>query len=247
MNIVKDARAWWGNMQAVAGNVLYTGHYEWEAAKADGGGGGSGSGATVRYYADRIDLADRAHPRIAAKINVPGLIVGGAADDPNLLYTIDYRWNGDLTDADFNVLRVSGGTAELVSTTTIDNWVGSTFVRGKVAYMSAQHSVDPSTGVYYARTQLHALDLSDPARPVDHVSTSSKGWGYLLDVQGDRAVVQSGWGYAGVDIYQLIEGQPPQFRQFARTLGWWANGVSRQGDTLFLTSGYWGVQKVDLK
>jgi hypothetical protein len=245
VSIVQDARAWWGNMR-VAGNVLYTGHYEWEDSNADGGSG-STVGATVRYYADRIDLSDRAHPRVAAKINVPGLIVGGSTDDPNLLYTIDYRWNGDQTHDDFNVLRVNGDTAELVSTTTLDGWVGSTFVRGKVAYMSAQQYADPSTGVSDSTVQLHALDLSDPARPVDRASTGSKGWGWLLDVQGDRAIVQSGWQSAGVDIYQLIDGQPPQFRQFTRTLGWSANGVSRQGDTLFLSSGYWGVQKVDLK
>jgi hypothetical protein len=45
----------------------------------------------------------------------------------------------------------------------------------------------------------------------------------------------------------LSDGQPPQFRQFTRTLGWWSNGVSRQGDSLFLSSGYWGVQKIDLQ
>ncbi|HSK45708.1 MAG TPA: hypothetical protein VLA83_17660 [Candidatus Binatia bacterium] len=39
----------------------------------------------------------------------------------------------------------------------------------------------------------------------------------------------------------------PQFRQFTRTLGWWANGVSRQGNALYLSSGYWGVQKIDLQ
>jgi hypothetical protein len=82
---------------------------------------------------------------------------------------------------------------------------------------------------------------------VDRASTSARGWGWLLDVQGDRAVVSSGWGQNGVDIYQLADGQPPQFRQFTRTLGWWANGVSRQGNTLFLSSGYWGVQRIDLQ
>jgi hypothetical protein len=57
----------------------------------------------------------------------------------------------------------------------------------------------------------------------------------------------SGWGTDGVDIYQLMPGQAPQFRQFTRTLGWSANGVSRQDNALFLASGYWGVQKIDLQ
>ena len=243
LTIVNDARAWWGNMQ-VAGNVLYTGHYEWQDLSSDAG---STTGSTVRYYADRIDLTDRSHPKVAAKVNIPGLIVGGSATDPSLLYTVDYRWDGTDTKDDFNVVQVNGDTAQLVSTTPLDGWPGTTFVRGNVAYMSAQTYADPSTGGAGSTVKLHALDLGDPSKPVDRASTSSKGWGWLLDVQGDRAIVQSGWDSAGVDIYQLMDGQAPVFGQFVRTLGWSANGVSRQGDTLFLSSGYWGVQKIALK
>lgn len=242
--ITNDGSAWWGNMQ-VAGGTLYTGHYEWmERPAADG----TTTDATVRYFADRIDLSDRAHPRVAARINVPGLLVGGSASDPNVLYTLDYRWDGDVAKDDFDVVRVSGGQATLLSTTPLNGWAGTTFVRGTTAYLSTQQygyaTASSSDGPLM---QLHAIDLSNPAAPVDHASQSARGWGWLLDVEGDRAVVTSGWGANGVDIYQLTAGQAPQFRQFTRTLGWWANGVSRQGDTLFLASGYWGVQKVDLQ
>ena len=238
--IVDDAQAWWGNMQVV-GNILYTGHYEWFDRPSN-----NGQNWTVRYFADRIDLTDRAHPRVGAKINVPGLLVGGSAADPNLLYTIDYRWDSNIARDEFNVVQVRGNVAELVSTTTLDGWVGSTFVRGNVAYMSAEQYADSATGGAYT-VNLHAIDLTDPSAPVDRVSTSEKGWGWLLDVEGDRAVLTSGWGAGGVDIYQLADGQAPQFRQFTRTLGWWSNGVSRQDNTLYLSSGYWGVQKIDLK
>ncbi|HMC94465.1 MAG TPA: beta-propeller domain-containing protein, partial [Polyangia bacterium] len=243
--IVTDAQAWWGNMQVV-GNVLYTGHYEWLDRPST-----NGQDWTVRYFADRIDLSDRAHPRVSAKINVPGLLVGGSAADPNLLYVIDYRWdpNTNIARDEFNVVRVGGNFAELVSTTTLDGWVGSTFVRGNVAYMSAEQYADSGTGgsTTGPTVNLHAIDLTDPSAPVDRVSTSENGWGWLLDIEGDRAVLTSGWGANGVDIYQLTDGQAPQFRQFTRTLGWWSNGVSRQDDTLYLSSGYWGVQKIDLK
>jgi hypothetical protein len=245
--IVDDAQAWWGNMQVV-GNVLYTGHYEWFDRPSN-----NGQDWTVRYYADRIDLTDRAHPKVRAKINIPGLLVGGSADDPNLLYAIDYRWDQNSSTAidDFNVVRVGGAFAELVSTTRLDGWVGSTFVRGKVAYMSAEQYDDTSVssgGTYTGPTvNLHAIDLTNPSAPVDRVSRSANGWGWLLDIQGDRAVLTSGWGPNGVDIYQLADGQAPQFKQFTRTLGWWANGVSRQDNALYLSSGYWGVQKIDLQ
>ena len=242
VSITDDPTAWWGNLQ-VAGGTLYAGHYEWvDRSTADGN-----QDWTVRYFADRVDLTDRAHPRIGAKINIPGLLVGGSTDDPSLLYTIDYRWDSNVAKDDLDVVRVEGNLATLLSTTTLDGYVGTTFVRGSTAYLSAQQYVDTSTGYYSSTVQLHAIDLSDPSAPVDRASQSANGWGWLLDVEGDRAVVQSGWGSSGVDIYQLAPGQPPQFRQFTRTLGWWANGVSRQGSSLYLSSGYWGVQKIDLQ
>ncbi|HXU62529.1 MAG TPA: beta-propeller domain-containing protein [Polyangia bacterium] len=241
--ITDDGSAWWGNLQ-VAGNALYAVHYEWVDHSSDGGGT---QDWTVRYFADRIDLSDRAHPGVSAKINIPGLLVGGSASDATLLYTIDYRWDGNVAKDDFDVVRVQGAQATLVSSTPLDGWVGTPFVRGTTAYISAQQYSDPNSGGTGSTVQLHALDLSDPSAPVDRVSQSAAGWGWLLDVQGDRAVVMSGWGANGVDIYQVTPGQAPQFRQFTRTLGWSANGVSRQGSALYLASGYWGVQKIDLQ
>lgn len=230
---------WWGNMRVV-GNTLYTARYEWVQK-------GSGPGENqVRYFADRIDLSDRQHPRVQAKINVPGMIVGGSEADPSLLYTIDYRWGGEDIRDEFDVVRVRGDVAELLSTTPFDGWVGATFVRGDKAYLSAQqyHALD---GHDAPQVVLHALDLRDPRRPVDRVTRSARGWGWLLGVEGDRMVVTSGWGPQGIDIYRLEEGQAPRFSQFNRTRGWWTSDVARQGNALFLTSGYWGVQRVDLQ
>ena len=241
--ITDDPTAWWGNLQVAGGN-LYAGHYEWVDRPTNNG---STQDWTVRYFADRVDLTDRAHPRIGARINIPGLLVGGSDSDPSLLYTIDYRWDSNIAKDDFDVVRVQGSWATLLSTTTLDGWVGNTFVRGSTAYLSAQQYVDPTTGYSGSTVELHALDLTDPSAPVDRASKAADGWGWLLDVQGDRAVVMSGWGANGVDIYQLMPGQAPQFRQFTRTLGWWPNGVSRQGSSLYLASGYWGVQRVDLQ
>ena len=34
--------------------------------------------------------------------------------------------------------------------------------------------------------------------------------------------------------------------QFVRTNGWWTESLARQDNQLFLSSGYWGVQTVDL-
>lgn len=240
--ITDDPDGWWGNMRVV-GSTLYTTHYEWFYHPQNG----NWNSWTVKYYADRIDLSDPKHPRIEAKINVPGLVVGGSESDPSILYTIDYRWDGNIAKNDFDVLRVHGDKAELLSKTRLDGWVGNTFVRGDRAYMSAETYDANGYGYSSTHVSLHALDLSNPRAPVDRASTAKAGWGWLLDVEGDRAVVSSGWGPNGVDIYQLADGAAPEFRQFARTRGWWTNAITRQDAALFLSSGYWGVERIDLQ
>jgi hypothetical protein len=237
--IETDPNAWWGNLRVV-GNTLYTTHYEWIDDPNTQYG-------WVAYYLDSIDLTDRAHPRVGAKVNVPGLLVGGDANDPSVIYTIDYRWDGSDPENDFDVLRLDGATATLLSSTPIDGWVGSTFVNGTQAYVSAERSWQDPSGTWRSRVDLHAIDVTDPWSPRDRVA-SDQGWGWLLAVEGDRALVTSGWwGESAIDIYRLRDGQAPQFEQTVRTRGWWINGVSRQGQTLFLSSGYWGVQVVQLQ
>ncbi|MBC7977948.1 MAG: beta-propeller domain-containing protein, partial [Myxococcales bacterium] len=233
-----DPEAWWGNLKVV-GDTLYATHYEWlDDPRSDRG--------WVRYYLNAIDLSNRARPRISARINVPGLIVGGDASDPSIVYTIDYRWNGEQAVNDFDVLKIRGSSATLLSHTTIRGWVGSTFIRGDQAYMSSQHYDFDNNG-RDTRVELHAIDLSNPSRPRDRVITD-EGWGWLLAVTGDRALVTSGWyGENAIDVYKLRDGKKPVFDQTIRTRGWSVNNVSRQGDTLFLSSGYWGVQKVELQ
>jgi hypothetical protein len=238
VTITTDPNGWWGNMQVV-GSTLYTQHYEWIAAAS-----GTSPG-TVAYYLDRIDLSDRQNPVVGDKINVPGFLVGGNENDPSILYTIDYSWTGSVTTNYFNAVRVSGNTASLLSRLTLPGWAGSTFVRGNHAYLT-------TTGDYYVGTrgpslQLHDIDISSSGAISDNATPSTLGWGWLLDVQGDRALVTSGWGWDGLDIYQLSDGKAPQFKQFARTRGWWINSAARQESSLYLSSGYWGVQKIDLK
>jgi hypothetical protein len=229
-----DPRAWWGNMQVV-GDTLYTTHYDWVEAPDNQHG-------WVRYYLDSVDLSDRAHPRIGAKVNVPGLLVGGDASDPSVIYTIDYRWNDGNAINDLDVLRIHGSKATLLSQTPINGWVGSTFIVGTQAYLSAQEYRPDGRGT----VDLHAIDLSNPSRPRDRIA-SEHGWGWLLGVVGDRALVTSGWSGGAIDIYRLRAGGAPQFDQTVRANGWGVNSVSRQGQTLFLSSGFWGVQKIALQ
>lgn len=241
--VTTDPYGWWGNMR-VAGDTLYVSHYEW-LTKPDPTMPGE-SKYYVKYFLDPIDLSDRAAPKLGKRINVPGIMVGASESDPSLVYTVDYRWYGDYTKDELSVVKIVGDKAYLQGTTVIDGYVGQVFVKGNKAYASAQrytYAGDTYTG---PRVQLHEIDLTNPKAPIDRVSTEKKGWGWLLGVAGDRAVLTSGWGGAGVDIYKLSSGAAPVFDQFVRTRGWWSTSLTRQENSLFLASGYWGVQQINL-
>ncbi|MDP9036515.1 MAG: beta-propeller domain-containing protein [Myxococcota bacterium] len=238
--ITNDPNGWWGNMKVI-NSTLYTTHYVWPA--------GNVQNPTVRYYLDAIDLSDRKNPKVQASINVPGILVGGSPDG-SILYTIDYHWgtNGSYAINDFDTLKLYQGRAYLQSTTQLDGWVGNVFVRGTTAYTSTQQYVytNNQPGI-----ELHQIDLGNPAQPVDRVASGPGGWGWLVDVQGDRLLVTSGWGYSssppGLDIYRLSPNAAPAYDQFVRTRGWSISSVARQDNQLFLSSGDWGVQAVQLK
>jgi hypothetical protein len=239
--ITTDPNGWWGDMRAV-GNQLYTSHYEWERASSyDNNVYDPG---VVRYYLDRIDYSDRAHPRVGQKVNVPGMLIGASATDPTVIYTLDYRWNGsDSSVNDFDVLKLDGDLAYLQGTLELPGWAGNTFVRGQQAYMSIQ-TYDDTSGA--STVSLLQLDLSDPHTPRVLAAPAQQGWGWLVGVEGDRALVSSGWANQGIDVYRLSDTGAPTYDQFIRTRGWGLSSLARQGNQLFLSSGYWGTQVVNL-
>jgi hypothetical protein len=240
--VTTDYNGWWGDMKVV-GNTLYTTHYEWPTTAYY-------QWESVRYYLDSIDLSDRAHPKVGKKINVPGPLIGGSSTDPSVLYTMGYRWYVDPTTSntysvnDLDVIQLdSQDVAHLVSATPLDGWVGNVIVQGTTAYTTTQFYNYSGTG---PSMELHQVDLSNPAAPRDRVATGPEGWGWLVDVVGDRALVQSGWGNTGLDVYKLSPSAAPSYNQFIRTMGWGVSSVARQDNTLFLSSGDWGVQVANL-
>ena len=238
--ITSDLNGWWGNMRALQ-DKLYAGHYEWE--QQPNYDGTTYDPGIVRYYLDQIDLTDRAHPRVGAKINVPGILVGADENDPTIIYTMDYRWTNDRVTNRFEVLKLENDRAYLQGYKDIPGWVGNTFVQGSTAYFSAQ-IYDSDSGA--SSISLYQLDVSNPSEPKVLPSKPAQGWGWLLGVQGDRAFVMSGWGNVGIDVFRLQPGQAPVYDQFIRVRGWWTSSLARQDNQLFLASGYWGTQVVNL-
>jgi hypothetical protein len=245
--IVDHSNWWWGNLRAV-GDQLYASHYEWVT---DGHYDSSKNiyvPGTGRYFLDRIDLSVPEHPAVTARINVPGIFVGASETDPNLIYTIDYRWYGDSGANELAVSRLDGNKAYYQGGVEIPGYVGNVFVRGSRAYFTAENNEkSPTTGVYTYSRNLFQANLADPKHPTLFSSTPSQGWGWMLDVQGDRAFVQSGWGSDGLDVYKLNADKAPTFEQTVRVRGWYTGALARQGNDVYLATGYWGTEHVTLK
>ncbi len=241
--VTDDRNAWWGNLRAI-GNRLYASHYEWLEQPAYSND--AYSPGRVGYYIDEIDLSDSAHPKVGQRVNVPGFLVGGSEDDPSLIYTMDYQWDGTATHNEFAVLKLDGGRAYLQGHLTIPGYTGNVFVEHSTAYFSAQTYTTNADSTTTTVMRLYQVDLSDPAHPVVLPSAATDGWGWLLAVEGDHAFVTSGWYNQGVDIFKLAPGQPPVYDQFVRTRGWWSSSLAVDQDQAFVASGYWGTQTIDL-
>ena len=231
LQLANDNNQWWGNM-VVVGSTLYATHDEWVSLPTAAYG-------YVRYYADAIDLSQRASPHVSAKINVPGVLIGGSATDANLLYTLDYVWDGQTSHSWLNAVRRQGSHAVYQGGVNLNGYSGRVVVSGTDVYTSVQ---DWQSGSMV----LHDVSFADAKHPKDFSTKAKSGWGWLMDVQGDRAIIQSGWSGSGLDLYQLHAGSAPTFDQFVRTSGWWETAIARQGQALFFASGEYGVQTVTL-
>ena len=85
------------------------------------------------------------------------------------------------------IAKIVNDKAYLKSTTLLDGWVGQTIVRGSKAYLSSQEYFDPQNGQPGKSTvKLNEVDLTDPKKPIVKSSAPKDGWGWLVDVEGDR-------------------------------------------------------------
>ncbi|MGC4093378.1 MAG: beta-propeller domain-containing protein [Polyangiaceae bacterium] len=243
--VIDNSKWWWGNLRAV-GDRLYATHYEWVQEPFYDQAAQRYNPGSVRYFLDKIDISNPSAPRVGARINVPGILVGASEQNPDLIYTIDYRWYGDRGSNELAVSLLDGNRAYYQGGAAIPGYVGNVFVRGERAYFTTQEWQETANGGTTTQ-KLYQANLSDPRHPSVTSATPSEGWGWLLDVQGDRAFVQSGWGSDGLDVYKLNGNSAPTFDQTVRVRGWYTGSLSRAGNDVYLATGYWGTEHVTLK
>jgi len=221
----------------------------------------------VRYYLDRLDLSDLDNPRFTHAVNIPGLFIGASADGA-YVYTLDTQYIYDPITGSYNgtyqsinTLALIGEKAYLrdryvVSLPYGNNewfWMANVYVENGLAYYTLNHSYyatvksDGSVSDYKSETKLVTLDLRTPRKIVE---TSSQvipvPYAYLRGVTGGRLFVEF-YGYynGGMLMYTLGDPAVPAYDGFFRTVGY-VQKVIQDGQKLYLPSGYYGVQVVDL-
>jgi hypothetical protein len=195
----------------------------------------------VAYRLVPIDLHDPAHPCAGVPINVPGVAFGASTQDPSIVYFVEYS-PGVGTGTWANVIRVgklAGNDCTVEGTLSLSGLVGQPYVQNDGAYVSVGGA-------------LHHLDLTNPAAPVDMMLPGPySGWGTLVSLDGDVALVASGWG-GWNDVYVLGgSNTPPVFVQTARpppfasldSPGVRLSG-KRRGTTVYYPAGDFGVAAV---
>jgi hypothetical protein len=223
----------------------------------------------VKYYLDRLDLSDINNPKLLPKVNIPGVFLG-LSTDSRYVFTLDTQYIYDPVTGNYN------GTYQAVNTLAlIDDkaylrdryivqlpygnnewwWMGNIWVQGDFAYYTMNHSwygTVAKTGEadyndYHSETRLVALDLRI-ARKIEAASSQEipVPYAYLRGVSGGRMFVEF-YGYAsgGMLIYSLADPAQPAFDGFFRTQGY-VQKIIEHGGKLYLPSGYYGVQVVDL-
>jgi hypothetical protein len=237
VQIASPDAPWWGNLQLIGLNLY--------ATTFESLGGACGSrptpDCTVAYYLVPVDLHDPANPIVGSPVSVPGILFGASAEDPATLYLSNYVWGAQRQENDVvSVCKLSGGHCLLQGTVQLGGVMGPPFVQNDKAYITVY------AGPGLPGTELHQLDLTNPQSPVDTiVQTPFARWGSLLAVSGDVALITSGWSSGGADVNLLNGTAPPVYRQTMRDLFWSSTMVTRQGSTVYVVGGPWGVQPID--
>jgi hypothetical protein len=165
--------------------------------------------------------------------------IGAPGDVTRLLCGVDVEQLSRPERAQLELLRNSTETLVPGDPATV-LWLTST-----AEDLAASGQVD--LALRFLDTAATQANLADPKHPTLFSSTPSQGWGWMLDVQGDRAFVQSGWGSDGLDVYKLNADKAPTFEQTVRVRGWYTGALARQGNDVYLATGYWGTEHVTLK
>ena len=227
--VVLPASDWSWGLRAEAG-LLWLTHHEWM----------SDPPGTVRYYLDRIDVADPDAPRLLPKVNVPGTFLGtGGA---GRIYTLDTRWDeasASATSAVHALDLTDRGTARLAGSISVPGWASGAVLGSGHAWMVTQDWTGGRSDVRLAALDLAALRVASSQR-ID------AAWAWPLLAGSGRLFLAAGAGSgASVLVLSLSSPGAPRLEQAVPSQGF-AWGVVVEGQVAYLPGGVWGVAMIPL-
>lgn len=215
----------WG--LAAFGDTLWLTHYEWSTADGQG-----------RYFVDRIDLSDPAHPVRLDKVNVPGVFFA-ASPDGGRLYTLETFWDGTSATTWMHGLELlPGGRARLFGSSRLAGYpAGAAAGDGFVWAVGTEWS---GSGV---TSRLSSVNLASMTIAGEQVIDGN--WVWLAKAAGGKLFLQAGWQDQGVLVYGLADPARPAPEGFFRTSGW-VYDIVVGGGFAYLPSGPYGVPRIPL-
>jgi len=225
--------AWsWGLL--ASGRYLWLTHFEWGPAQV----GVTDGTAWGRYYLDRLDVTDPAHPVLLQKVNVPGVLTW-AGEDGKTLVTLETSWRGTAPSSAIHKLELTAdGGARLVATTLLAGYPSGAVVSGGHAYVATTDWSAATPGVH-----LLTIDLGTMLAASDEVVEAS--WAWAATAAGGKLFLQAGWQDQGVLVFGLGDPARPAFEKFVRTDGW-VQQIAVGGGVAYLPSGVYGVPMIEL-
>jgi hypothetical protein len=229
---VELASDWSWGLRADAG-LLWLTHYEWTSDGRE----------AVRYYLDRIDVADPDAPRLLPRVNVPGVLLG-AGDGGRRVYTVETSWDETVQAATTAVHALdltSRDTARLAGTARLPGWASGAVLGTGYAWAVTQAW---SSGTSRSQVRLAALELG--AMRVASVQQVSAEWAWPLRAAGGKLFLGASAATGpAVLVHDLAAPGAPRFERAVPTQGW-AWDVVVEGDVAYLPSGPFGVPMLPL-
>lgn len=252
---------WGGGTNAlVSGNIVASSH---GVPLEDGSG-------RVRYYLDRLDLSDPAHPHMLTAVNIPGqpayfddarglvitledvLVHEESADDWNECYgtgpRIAYDWEDETCRAwsrNLNSVLIEGNRARLISRHDIDAIHYSQQVAVSDERVFVTRFTDSDTGDYYDRRwDIGSYAIGDTGRLTElpALALPQNGWYNRVQARGTRAFVSQSNELLEIDA---TDPAAPALETHDMP-GWYCSSLQVADETAFCAMGQQGVIAIDL-
>jgi hypothetical protein len=221
----------WG--LAASGGSLWLTEFTWSEGSASDG----------RYHLLRIDVSHPDAPRVAAKVNVPGVFLAADAG-AGRVYVLETVWPDDVASAPprsfVRALDLTArGTARLAASVELEGYPSGALVDGARAYVATSRWSPTEADASLAAVDLGAMRVTSTQE------VTAQGSASPLRAEGGKLFL-TGWARGNLFlVYDLADPSRPVFEQSVPTLGW-VRSVAVRGEYAYLPSGPYGVPMIKL-